>query len=243
MWMLILLAWSAVFSLLSVGLLLTKSSDPTLSTTELSAACQNGVLNGITTNLTRISEACSANVVADSEPESEVTLGTVFDGALADGALPGLALPIGWTGTWNNGVFDDGIFATFTAVKGIYETCNACGGLRNPPAFNIVSREVSKAELMNPEAIKADYVEKSKADDAEYTNIAVTSSSPSVGTTIVTIDGTASEQAAGGHNGAFHIVRYTNATKYIELTFREEDGATNADWLVVKKSLDWSTVK
>lgn len=69
MWILILLGWTAVFSLLSVGLLLTKNTDPGLSTTELSAACQNGVLNGITTNLTRISEACSdAEVASDTVP-------------------------------------------------------------------------------------------------------------------------------------------------------------------------------
>ena len=67
MWILLLLGWTAVFSLIAVGLLLTRSTDTGLSTTELSAACQNGTINGITTNLTRISDACQSTEVKVSD--------------------------------------------------------------------------------------------------------------------------------------------------------------------------------
>ncbi len=81
-WMLILLTWIAVFSIVIVGILLTKSSSNGLSSSEMAAACQNGTINGITTNLTRISEACqdvpteSATIpiqIASSLIPSEVT--------------------------------------------------------------------------------------------------------------------------------------------------------------------------
>lgn len=88
MWMFIFLGWTAVFSLLSVGLLLTKSSDSGLSTTELSAACQNGVLNGITTNLTRISEACS-----NTESTASTAPTTV---EMSIDNVPTFSYPLGW---------------------------------------------------------------------------------------------------------------------------------------------------
>lgn len=239
MWMLILLGWTAVFSLIAVGLLLTKGST-SISSSDISLACQNGTLNGITTNLTRISDACQTD---DTNGTASTTTpsGNTFDAAAADGTLPGLTLPLNWTASWSTGPFEEGVLAEFHAVKGIYETCVACGGLDNPPEFRVASLLVMKAELMDPEKIKADYVEKSKADDADYTNIVVTSSSVAGGT-LVSIDGVKDIQAAGATNGPFHILRFTNATKYVELTFHEYR-ATNAEWMTVKNSIDWSTIK
>jgi hypothetical protein len=238
MWMLILLAWTAVFSLIGVGLLLTKGST-SISSSDISLACQNGTLNGITTNLTRISDVCKAS---DTDAAtSTAPTGNTFDAAGAEGTLPALTLPLNWTASWSTGPFGEGVLAEFHAVKGIYETCEACGGMPNPPEFRVTSLLVAKAELMDPEKIKADFVEKSKAADAEYTNIVVTSSTVAGGT-LVSIDGTADIQAAGATNGPFHILRYINATKYVELNFTEW-GGTNAEWMIVKNSLDWSTVK
>lgn len=242
-WMLILLVWIAAFSLVAVGLLLTKGSSSTLSATDITAACQNGSINALTTNLTRISDACNTEIdpvdVVETTPAA--ITGAKLDGTKTNGNLPSLTLPLNWSGTWNLGVFNEGVLATFSATKGIYESCNECGGMPGPTTVSLTTLMVAKAELMDVEKIKAEYVEKSKADDAEYTNISVTSSTVAGGT-LVAIDGTASEQAAGGLNGVFHILRFTNATKYIELRFNEV-GATNAEWLTVKNSLDWSTVK
>lgn len=244
-WMLILLSWIAIFSLVSVGLLLTKASSSGLSATDITAACQNGSINALTTNLTRISDACNTVPTDATKKDTTTTVATVsgasLDGKKTDGKLPSLTLPINWSGAWNLGVFNEGILATFSATKGIYETCNECGGMPAPTRFSLTTMLVTKAELMDVDKIKASYIEKSKPDDAEYTNIVV-SSSPVAGGTLVAIDGTASEQAAGGLNGPFHILRFTNASKYIELTFNEV-GATNTEWLTVKNSLDWSTVK
>lgn len=238
-WMLILLTWIAVLSLVAVALLLTKSSSNGLSTSEVAAACQNGTINGITTNLTRISEACEDE--KDPDVTSASPSGASFDGTLSEGALPGLVLPANWTASWNVGPFSEGLLAEFHAVKGVYRTCDACGGLDNPPEFRMTTWVAGKSELMNPEDVKAYYVEKSKADDTEYTNISVTSTAVSGGT-LVSIDGTRSIQAAGARNGDFHILKFVNATKYVELTF-DEYGASNAEWLTLKNSLDWSSVK
>ncbi len=240
-WILILLVWTAVFAMIAVGLILTKSSEPSISQSSIALACQNGAMNGITTNLTRISDACLPD--GDNDGKGSQVTGHIFNAVDADGKLPALTLPTGWTAEWSTGVFDEGILATFRSVKGIYETCRECGGMRNPPSFSITAMMMEKADLMEPDAITAYYVEQSKADDREYTNIAVTKNTSTPGMTLITIDGVSAENAAGGHNGPFHIVRFLNATKYIELTFREEDGATNAEWEIVKNSLDWSTVK
>ncbi len=239
MWMLMLLGWTAVFSLISVGLLLTKGSSATLSTTDLRVACQNGTINGITTNLTRIAEACSDS--EDVEPTSPAATGTTFDATLSNGTLPSLTLPANWTASWNVGPFSEGLLAEFDAVKGIYQTCEACGGLANPPSFEITTWVAAKAELMNPEDAKAYYIELSKADDAEYTNISVTSTAVAGGT-LTSIDGTRDIQAAGTRNGNFHILKFVNDTKYIEITF-DEYGATGTEWEIVKNSLDWSMIK
>lgn len=244
-WIIILLVWTAVFSLISVGLLLTKSSSSSLSQSDITSACQDGTINALTTNLTRISDACTAGKDGkkDTAPVAPaVTTGTSFDAAKANGTLPKLTLPLGWTAEWSKGLFTDGTLATFTATKGINETCTECGGMDGPTRFFVTSLPLAKAELMDPEKIKADYIERSKAADTKFTNIVVTST-PVAGGTLVSIDGSQDIQAAGAAEGVFHILRFTNATKYVELTFNEYQSATNADWLVVKSSLDWSTVK
>ena len=91
-WMLILLGWTAVFSLIAVGLLLTKQS-PSISSSEIALACQNGAMNGITTNLTRISETC-----AEAEGDDVATMTTVKGTRF----YPGFTLPVGWhiAGDW-----------------------------------------------------------------------------------------------------------------------------------------------
>lgn len=238
-WMLILLTWIAVLSLVAVALLLTKNSSNGLSSSEIAAACQNGTINGITTNLTRISEACADE--KDLGAASTSPTGASFDGTSSEGTLPGLTLPANWTASWNVGPFSEGLLAEFHAVKGIYQTCDACGGLNNPPEFRMTTWVAAKSELMNPEDVKAYYIEQSKADDAEYTNISVTSTAVSGGT-LVSIDGTRNIQAAGARNGNFHILKFVNATKYIEIIF-DEYGASNEEWLTVKNSIDWSSVK
>lgn len=236
-WILALLAWTAVFSLIAVGLLVARESNDGLSETEMSSACQNGVLNGITTNLTRISEACVDGI---TQPEEEIQ-NLSFDAVSSNGTLPSLSIPLHWTASWSLGLFSDKKLAEFRAVKGIYETCTECGGLDNPPTFTIKSLPASEADAMDPETIKNAYIESSKADDVEYTNIVVASYILKNGTLIL-IDGVEDIQAAGARNGVFHIMRFLTTNTYVELDFHEH-GATSNEWLTVKDSLDWSTMK
>lgn len=242
-WMLILLTWIAVFSIVIVGILLTKGSGNTLSASDLAAACQNGTINGITTNLTRISEAClTANTVDDPAPV--VQTGTVWDGKDGDGYLPSLVLPQGWTGSvfMNNAhAADLPYYGSFYATKGISFDCNECGGVGAPAEFNITSTivDAGTTAMMDTNLIKAAYA---KEGDM-WSKIMVSTSNLPNGV-LVSIDG--SLDNPGGvvaHGGTFHILRFKTATTFVEVTFYEDQGASSAEWSFVKKSLDFSLIK
>lgn len=255
-WMLILLSWIAIFSLITVGLLLTKGSSSGLSATDITAACQNGSINALTTNLTRISDAC--NTVPDAkktEPvaaTAPVVTGTVFDAKDGQGYLPKLILPSSWSASvfMNNAHDAARRYASLSATKGIAFDCNECGGVRAPATFFVEGEDIAKASTigdatmnglagsMDIAAIKAAYAKNVTA----FTNIAITTESISGGT-LVHIDGTFTPDGVVSHAGTFHILRFATATKIAELTFYEDQGATNAEWLALKGSLDWSTVK
>lgn len=244
MWILILLGWTAVFSLLSVGLLLTKSSDSGLSTTELSAACQNGVMNGITTNLTRISEACSEN---NDENDSD-TEASEYGATYVETLLPTFTLPAGWsTKVFSNVGGDTSIpLATLTGTKGVFFDCNGCSYDIGSTLFSITSDTIAKAKSMDTTAI-AQYYKQNDASvnpnsETTYSNISVSSVELS-GKTLVIIDGTQSVAAAGASQGDFHILRLTTPITFVEVIFYESAGATNDDWQTIYSSLDWSAVK
>src|SRR3989338_1692975 len=152
-WMLILLTWIAVLSLVAVALLLTKSSSNGLSSSEMAAACQNGTVNGITTNLTRISEACQ------TEPATPVSTtaatGTPFRSSDTKTALPELLLPSGWTASVfeNNAHEATRPFASFFATKGISFDCNECGGVISPASFFIAGDDIAKASTLGDPGI------------------------------------------------------------------------------------------
>ncbi len=84
-WMLILLTWIAVFSIVIVGILLTRNSSSNLSSSEIAAACQNGTTSGIASSLTKISEACNA----DSATAAATT-------TMAIEGAPTFSYPVGW---------------------------------------------------------------------------------------------------------------------------------------------------
>lgn len=244
MWILILLGWTAVFSLLSVGLLLTKSSDPSLSTTELSAACQNGVLNGITTNLTRISEACSENT---DEGDLNANVST-YEATYVETLLPTFTLPAGWsTKVFSNVGGDTSIpLASLSGTKGTFFDCNGCSFDIGTTLFSITSESIAKAKSMDLATIAQYYKENDASvnpnSETTYSNISASSVELS-GKTLVIIDGTQSVAAAGAPQGDFHILRLTTPTTFVEVTFYESDGATNDDWQTIYSSLDWSAVK
>lgn len=242
MWILLLLSWTAVFSLLSVGLLLTKKSDSGLSTTELSAACQNGVLNGITTNLTRISEACSAE---DDAPESE---GTFYPGS--DAWLPPFTLPENWSGYvfMNYAKEATKPYASFTGTKGVFSNCNECGGTGFPTQFWMASdtlANITRVEtFVSPEfplgSTDATTIEVAFSNNPNLTNVDVTSSSVGNGT-LIEVSGTYDAGGISAYAGSFHLLQFSNATTVVELL--SMDFSSGDDYKTIKDSIDWSTIK
>lgn len=242
MWILILLGWTAVFSLLSVGLLLTKNFDSGLSSTELSAACQNGVLNGITTNLTRISEACS---VKDDTVESE---GTLYPGS--DVWLPPFTLPEDWSGYVFMNYAKDATkpYASFIGTKGVYTNCNDCGGVGFPTHFWIAGdtlANLSRVEaFVSPEftlgSTDATAIEVAFTNNPSLSNVDVTSSSVGNGT-LIEVSGTYDPGGISAYAGSFHILQFSNATTVVELL--SMDFSSGDDYTTIKDSLDWSTIK
>lgn len=237
-WILILLVWTAVFAMIAVGLILTKSSAPSISQSSIALACQNGAMNGITTNLTRISDAC----LPSGDDQSESVSGPTYDAADSRGYLPKVVLPLHWSGNvFMNFAKDVTLpYARFHATKGIAFGCNECGGVSAPAEFTVTGNDLLPAHsaLMDVAKLQSDYA----ANAAQYTQITVTSESVSNGT-LVHIDGIFTPDGVVAHAGQFHILRFANTTKFVELTFYEDHGATNAEWELVKASLDWSTVK
>ncbi len=221
MWILILLSWTAVFSLLSVGLLLTKSSDPALSTTELSAACQNGVFNGITTNLTRISEACSEENLAEADEYISV-VGTAW--------YPGFNVPEGWH---ISGVMNDPMMYTITMSDQPMIT------------YHFNTDELSVAHLwITTKGVPADGIPDRAAYIAslyagsEFTNVVTNSTSVSDGTLFTTSLDETPEIGTTIHKTILH---YFGSMTLVTITYDNETDAS--DWETFSSSLDWSTIK
>mgnify|MGYP001596250023 FL=1 len=212
-WMIILLVWVAVLSLIAVGLMLTKGSGTSITQSEIATACQNGTVNGITTNLTRIADACQAAQEAKKSPSTPATTGVAYDAVDAQGHLPKLTLPAGWTGSVfinNSHEASRPYYASFHATKGISFDCNECGGVSAPAEFTVTSDALAKAKSMDIAAIQAEYAK----SPTQYTNISVSSESVTGGT-LVRIDGTFTPDGVVSHAGVFHILRFTNATKFV----------------------------
>lgn len=221
MWMLILLGWTAVFSLLSVGLLLTKNADSGLSTTELSAACQNGAINGITTNLTRISEACED--VKDTDPAADLTIkGTMY--------YPGFVVPSGWH-----------VFGTRDA-----DTYTISMGHRPLIVYYFDSDAPSEIQLQmvtipTPQGVTAEsqasYVAAQFPTDA-FENISTTSQVLTNGTLYITGADQLYEMGRDIYQTTLH---YFSATKLVTITY--DNTAKEADWVTFVDSLDWSSIE
>jgi hypothetical protein len=221
MWILILLGWTAVFSLLSVGLLLTKSTDSGLSDTELSAACQNGVLNGITTNLTRISEACS-----ESEPATisyDVTInGTEY--------YPGFIAPAGWhvSGTMNADTYSISMGDRPLIVYSFHSDA--------PSETKIQLVSIPTPSTVTPNTQAAFVATLFPAH--EFENVTTTSQTLPNGTLYTTEADQLYEIGSDVHQTTLH---YFSSTKLVTMTY--DNTADEDDWTMIKESIDWSTIK
>lgn len=225
-WIIILLVWTAVFSLISVGLLVTKPSSSSLSQSDITSACQNGTINAITTNLTRIADAC----VTGQEGKKDTT--PIVAMVKSDGIYPSFSYPVGWhivgTPMETNG------YAIKMRDEPLLE-CDGCDGINIPIRIYILDK-VKMLAGKTPE----DYVKAQYADATFYSNAKITSASVAGGTLFtVTVD--VKDMIS---TPTIDELFFFGPTKIAEVSHQiESDPAKIAGWEIVKNSIDWSTVK
>ena len=226
MWMLILLGWTAVFSLIAVGLLLTKGST-SISSSDISLACQNGTLNGITTNLTRISDACNTETEGNTAPAATISVkGTEF--------YPGFSLPTSWNtfGDWTN----SGNQTSYTVRLSDQPMIIRTFGSDEPSATKIV---MTTAPI--PSDVSADkqtaYIS-SLFTDKSYSNTATTSKSLANGT-LYTTTMTHTSDLRGAETQT--VLHFFGKTMFTTITYTA--GSADSVWGTFVGSLDWSSIK
>lgn len=226
MWILILLGWTAVFSLVAVGLLLTKGST-SISSSDISIACQNGTLNGITTNLTRISDACNAESGETPVPTATISVkGTEF--------YPGFSLPASWNifGDWTN----DGDQSSYTVLLSDKPMIITLFGSDQPFPTKI---ELTTAKV--PSDVTADkqsaYIN-SLFTNKSYSNTA-TSSKALSGGTLYTTTTTLTSELLGAETQT--VLHFFGKTMFTTITYTV--GSADSAWTEFLGSLDWSSIK
>ncbi len=216
-WMLILLSWIAIFSLISVGLLLTKGSSNSLSATDITAACQNGSINAITTNLTRISDACvgTTDVKKPVEQKTRSVIGTA--------QYPGFSYPIGWS-----------IFGAPQESTGYSISLSSV-----PILFGVSTVPVHITSIPLPADATPDKQAAFVAalfPAASFSNVSTTSKAFANGTLYTTTDTIIGSIS----NGAETSLHFFGATNLVTVSYSD---ALGTDWSVILNSLDWSSVK
>lgn len=231
--MIILLVWIAVFSLISVGLLLTKSSSSSsLSNSDITSACQNGTINALTTNLTRIADACEAGKGEknDGNPIAKIENVSIKGTNL----YPGFVIPNGWhvSGDLTNSS-EKGYTITMSDKPMIVYHVDSDA----PSVTKIwIVTKVLPTEI-TPEKQSA-YIA-SLYTDSHFSNVLTTSSTLTNGTLYTTTfhDGFSEFDK----DSSKIVLHFFGATTLSSLTYNNEAKAT--DWEIIKNSLDWSTVK
>lgn len=226
MWMLILLGWTAVFSLIAVGLLLAKGST-SISSSDISLACQNGTLNGITTNLTRISNACQTATDESVLPETTISVpGTEF--------YPGFSVPASWNtfGDWTNG----GNQTSYTIRLGDQPMIIPPFGSATPSVTKIV---ITTAPI--PSDVTTDkqsaYIA-ARFEDKNYSDTTTTSKAISNGTLYTTTTTNTTALRGAEKETVLHFFGKTMST-----TITNTAGSADSAWTAFVSSLDWSSIK
>lgn len=222
-WMLILLTWIAVFSIVIVGILLTKGSSNSLSATDLAAACQNGTINGITTNLTRISEACNAEPTTPV-PNGDTTIqGTEF--------YPGFIAPSGWhvSGSMTNNEIYTIVMSDKPNITYFFGT--------DAPSETKVTIKTEPIPTNAGATTLAAYVA-AQFPATGFEHVSMTSSSVGTDTLFVTEADQLFEIGSDIHQTTLH---YFSPTKLVTVTYNNT--ATVTSWATIKNSLDFSSIK
>lgn len=227
-WMLILLSWIAIFSLISVGLLLTKGSSSSLSATDITAACQNGSINAITTNLTRISDACQTTQEGKNGGEETTTNDITIKGTEF---YPGFITPAGWHVSGNMTNND-----TYTILMSDKPNIVYYFGTDAPSETKITI----KTEPMPASALpntQAAYVT-AQFPATGFEHVSTSSSTVATGTLYVTEADQLYEIGGNIHQTTLH---YFSPTKLVTIIY--DNTATEASWEAIKNSLDFSSIK
>ncbi len=226
-WILVLLSWTAVLSLIAVGLLLTKSS-PNLSTSDITIACQNGALNGITTNLTRISDACQATNQSE-DPKTKGPKKLIFSGTEF---YPGFILPGDWqvSGDWTK----DGDQSSYTMQMSNKPLIITLFGSDAPSATKIWTT-TTHAVIIAADA-QAQYVAAQFAD-AKFAGT-TTTSTPITGGILYTTKTTVTSDLRGAEKET--VLNFFGTTS--STVIRYIHGSVDSVWDEFAASLNWSTV-
>lgn len=222
-WMLILLTWIAVFSIVIVGILLTKSSSNGLSSSEMAAACQNGTINGITTNLTRISEACQTEPEKTTATENVTITGTEF--------YPGFIAPKSWhvSGAMSNN-------DTYTILMSDKPNIVYFFGSDAPSETKVtIKTEPIPASVTS--STQAAYVA-TQFPATGFENVATASKALAAGTLYTTEADALYEIGGDVHLTVLHFFA---GTKMVTISY--DNAAAKTDWEIILNSLDFSSVK
>lgn len=226
-WMIILLVWIAAFSLLTVGLLLTKNaSSANLSSADIALACQNGTINGITTNLTRLADAChtassAPNVV--SENKNVIIQGTAW--------YPGFTVPSAWhvaakefTGaSYTVNLSDKPMIVSFFGTDA-----------PSPEKITITTESLPTGVTFDTQA---SYVA-AQFPATGFENVSTTSQVLTTGMLYTT---EADQLYEIGGNIHQTTLNYFSPTKLVTVIYNNTAAAT--DWAIILASFDWSTIK
>lgn len=222
-WMLILLTWIAVLSLVAVALLLTKNSSNGLSSSEMAAACQNGTMNGITTNLTRISEACQ------TQPEETMTTKNVI--IKGTELYPGFIAPESWhvSGAMSNN-------DTYTILMSDKPNIVYFFGSDAPSETKVtIKTEPIPASITS--STQAAYVA-TQFPATGFENISTTPKALTAGTLYTTEADALYEIGGDVHLTVLHFI---TGTKVVTIIY--DNTAVKTDWEIILNSLDFSSIK
>lgn len=239
-WILVLLVWVVALSLVTIGLLVTRGKNAA-DAEELAVACQNGTTNAVNSSLDRLADACASAEPGKSGSDEESTEDDVlfhsYNGANGNNMLPTLSYPYGWSAT-----LYDGTNPEFVAQPSYFFDCEGCGGFDTSSRLFITTKPVAEADEMDTAKIQANFVEASKTEDYEATNITVSAKALTNGTAVY-IDGHEVVQAAGGGDYDFHEIRFKTSNTYVKVVFVDTSENLDEEWELIKNSLDFSKVK
>lgn len=196
----------------------------------MTEACTSQVQSAVLDATREIVRSCQTG---KSETPASPTTGSV---PALDGQL-GFSYPLGWSVT---SMFSHLGTSTWDAslVPGYFIYCEGCDG----PMIDI-SMHVGEIIALDAQA-STDfnaYLAKLYANPENYSNIIITPTKD-VGGERYTITGTMN----GMYSGPFETIYFTGKSKFGSITFLDKDltsNSTNADWEIIKDSLDFSGIQ